>query len=152
MPRYFVWTIGCQMNKAESQRLAGCLESAGCQQANSISDADVVVLNTCVVRQSAEDRVLGTLGLLKGLKDGHPGIQILVTGCLVNSDNEELAGRFPHVDLLFKPGAYTDLVEWCKRKGCRLSQHRPSNARPSRSVRPGAQTTRRLPLPVPSCL
>jgi tRNA-2-methylthio-N6-dimethylallyladenosine synthase len=117
MPRYFVWTIGCQMNKAESQRLAGCLESAGCQQANSISDADVVVLNTCVVRQSAEDRVLGTLGLLKGLKDGHPGLQILVTGCLVNSDNEELAGQFPHVDLLFKPGAYTDLVEWCKRKG-----------------------------------
>ena len=71
MPRYFIWTIGCQMNKAESQRIAGYLDAAGYQAAASFSDADLVVLNTCVVRQSAENKVLGTLGLLKGLKNEH---------------------------------------------------------------------------------
>jgi len=122
MRRYFVWTVGCQMNKAESQRIAGYLDSAGYQKVNSFSAADLVVLNTCVVRQSAEDKVLGTLGLLKGLKDKHAGLQILVTGCLVNSDNEELERQFPHVDLLFKPGAYSDLIAWCEMRGASVEQ------------------------------
>jgi tRNA-2-methylthio-N6-dimethylallyladenosine synthase len=117
MPRYFIWTIGCQMNKAESQQIAGYLGSAGYQAATSFSNADLVVLNTCVVRQSAENKVLGTLSLLKGLKNEHPDLQILVTGCLVNSDNQELKRRFPHVDLLFKPGNYHELVVWGQRQG-----------------------------------
>jgi len=122
MPRYFIWTIGCQMNKAESQRIAGYLDSAGYQSAASFSHADLVVLNTCVVRQSAENKVLGTLSLLKGLKNEHPNLQILVTGCLVNSDNQELQRRFPHVDLLFKPGDYPELIAWGQKQGIPIEQ------------------------------
>ena len=122
MARYFVWTIGCQMNKAESQRIAGYLDSAGYQAATSFSDADFVVLNTCVVRQSAENKVLGTLGLLQGLKNEHPNLQILVTGCLVNSNTQELKRRFPHVDLLFKPGDYPELIAWGQKQGMPIGQ------------------------------
>ena len=122
MARYFVWTIGCQMNKAESQRIAGYLDSAGYQAATSFSDADLVVLNTCVVRQSAENKVLGTLGLLQGLKNEHPNLQILVTGCLVNSNTQELKRRFPHVDLLFKPGDYPELIAWGQKQGMPVEQ------------------------------
>jgi len=122
MPRYFIWTIGCQMNKAESQQIAGYLNSAGYQAATSFSHADLVVLNTCVVRQSAENKVLGTLGLLKGLKNKHPNLQILVTGCLVDSDTQELKRRFPHVDLLFKPGDYPELIDWEQKQGIPIDQ------------------------------
>ncbi len=122
MPRYFIWTIGCQMNKAESQQIAGYLDSAGYQAINSFSNADLVVLNTCVVRQSAENKVLGTLGLLKGLKNEQPNLQILVTGCLVNSNTQELKKRFPHVDLLFKPGDYHELVTWGQKQGIPIGQ------------------------------
>ncbi len=122
MARYFVWTIGCQMNKAESQRIAGYLDSAGYQAATSFSDADLVVLNTCVVRQRAENKVLGTLGLLQGLKNEHPNLQILVTGCLVNSNTQELKRRFPHVDLLFKPGDYPELIAWGQKQGMPVEQ------------------------------
>jgi tRNA-2-methylthio-N6-dimethylallyladenosine synthase len=122
MPRYFIWTIGCQMNKAESQQIAGYLDSAGYQAANSFSHADLVVLNTCVVRQSAENKVLGTLSLLKGSKNEHPNLQILVTGCLVNSDSKELKRRFPHVDLLFKPGDYPELMAWGQKQGMPIDQ------------------------------
>jgi len=123
MARYFVWTIGCQMNKAESQRIAGYLDSAGYQAATSFFDADLVVLNTCVVRQIAENKVLGTLGLLQGLKNEHPNLQILVTGCLVNSNIPELKRRFHHVDLLFKPGDYPELIAWGQKQGMPI-EHR----------------------------
>jgi len=122
MPRYFIWTIGCQMNKAESQQIASYLDSVGYQAENSFFNADLVVLNTCVVRQSAENKVLGTLGLLKGLKNKHPNLQILVTGCLVNSDTQELKSRFPHVDLLFKPGDYPQLIAWGQKQGIPVEQ------------------------------
>ena len=122
MLRYYFWTIGCQMNKAESQRIAGYLDAAGYQAAASFSDADLVVLNTCVVRQSAENKVLGTLGLLKGLKNEHPNLRILVTGCLVNSNTQELKRRFPHVNLLFKPGDYPELVAWGQKQGILFEQ------------------------------
>ncbi|MDH4067463.1 MAG: tRNA (N6-isopentenyl adenosine(37)-C2)-methylthiotransferase MiaB [Dehalococcoidia bacterium] len=125
MPRYFIWTIGCQMNKAESQQIAGYLDSAGCGAATSFTDADLVVLNTCVVRQSAENKVLGTLGLLKGLKDEHPDLQVLVTGCFVNSHTMELRRRFPHVDLLFKPGDYSELVAWGQKQGTPIVKKLP---------------------------
>jgi tRNA-2-methylthio-N6-dimethylallyladenosine synthase len=122
MPRYFIWTIGCQMNKAESQQIAGYLDSAGYRATTSFANADLVVLNTCVVRQSAENKVLGTLSLLKGLKNEHLNLQILVTGCLVNSDNRELKRRFPHVDLLFKPGDYPELIAWGQKQGIPIEQ------------------------------
>jgi len=110
------------MNKAESQQIAGHLDSAGYQVATSFSHADLVVLNTCVVRQSAENKVLGTLSLLKGLKNERPDLKILVTGCLVDSNSQELQRRFPHVDLLFKPGDYSELVAWERKQGIPVEQ------------------------------
>jgi tRNA-2-methylthio-N6-dimethylallyladenosine synthase len=124
LPRYYIWTIGCQMNKAESQQIADLLNSAGYQAVDSFTNADLVVLNTCVVRQNAENKVIGTLGLLKGLKSKFPNLQILVTGCFVNSHTRELQGRFPHVDLLFKPGDYPELTTWGQRHGIPI-EHRP---------------------------
>jgi len=117
MPHYFIWTIGCQMNKAESHRIAGYLTSAGYEVSVTPQDADLIVLNTCVVRKSAEDRVLGTLGLLKGLKENRPSTSVLVTGCFVDSNVEELEKRFPHVALFFKPGDYSELTDWLHRSG-----------------------------------
>ena len=117
MPRYFIWTIGCQMNKAESLRIASYLDFLGYQVAPSLQEADLVVLNTCVVRQSAEYKVLGTLGLLKGLKKEHPNLPILVTGCFVDSNIEGLKRRFPQVDFFFKPGAYPELTNWTQKQG-----------------------------------
>ena len=122
MSSYFIWTIGCQMNKAESRQIAGYLDSAGYQAATSFSHADLVVLNTCVVRQSAEDKILGTLGLLKGLKSKRTDLRILVTGCFVNSHTQELQRQFPHVDLLFKPGDYHELIAWGQKQGIPIEQ------------------------------
>jgi len=118
------------MNKAESRQIAGYLDSAGYQATTSFSHADLVVLNTCVVRQSAEDKTLGTLGLLKGLKGKRPDLQILVTGCFVNSHTQELRRQFPHVDLLFKPGDYPELIAWGQKQGMPIEQrllHYPGN-------------------------
>jgi len=129
MPRYFIWTIGCQMNKAETRQIAGYLDSAGYEATTSFSHADLVVLNTCVVRQSAENKVLGTLSLLKGLKNDHPNLQILVTGCFVNSHTQELRRRFPHVDLLFKPGDYPELIAWAQKQGMPIEQRLPRYGR-----------------------
>ena len=129
MPHYFIWTIGCQMNKAESRQIAGYLDSAGYKATTSFAHADLVVLNTCVVRQSAEDKILGTLGLLKGLKSKRPSLQILVTGCFVNSHTQELQRRFPHVDLLFKPGHYPELIAWAQQQGMPIEQRLPRYAR-----------------------
>ncbi|HID88725.1 MAG TPA: tRNA (N6-isopentenyl adenosine(37)-C2)-methylthiotransferase MiaB, partial [Anaerolineae bacterium] len=67
--RYYIWTIGCQMNRADSRRLAVALEMLGYEPASCAEEADVVVLNTCVVRQHAEDKVHGRLGSLRPLKD-----------------------------------------------------------------------------------
>lgn len=100
------------MNKAESQRIASYLTSAGYQAAMTPQNADLIILNTCVVRQSAEDRVLGTLSLLKGLKHKDLDLSVVVTGCFVDSNIEGLEKRFPHVDLFFKPGAYFELIDW----------------------------------------
>ena len=105
------------MNKAESLRIASYLDFLGYQVAPSLREADLVVLNTCVVRQSAEDKVLGTLGLLKGLKREHTNLSILVTGCFVDSNIEGLKRRFPQVDFFFKPGAYPELTNWSQLQG-----------------------------------
>ena len=109
------------MNKAESQRVAGCLELFGYQDTPVLKNADIVVLNTCVVRQSAERKVLGTLSYLKGIKNTNPHMSILVTGCFVDSKIKELEKHFPHVDLFFKPGGYAELLSWTHKQGMIMS-------------------------------
>jgi tRNA-2-methylthio-N6-dimethylallyladenosine synthase len=92
------------MNKAESERLASYLEQLGYQATTTTEEADLILLNSCVVRQHAEDRVINKLDALKPLKRTSPGITLAVTGCLVNSQHDELKKSFPYVDHFFKPG------------------------------------------------
>jgi tRNA-2-methylthio-N6-dimethylallyladenosine synthase len=131
MSNYYVWTIGCQMNKAESQRIADYLENCGHQVTDSIQDADVVLLNTCVVRQSAENKVLGMLGYLKGMKAQDPGMSVIVTGCFVDSNIEQLKARFPYADLFFKPADFAELLNWIDSKPTsnheRIFPYKPSS-------------------------
>jgi tRNA-2-methylthio-N6-dimethylallyladenosine synthase len=98
---YRVRTYGCQMNVHDSERLAGLLEAAGYSAAAEGEDADVVVLNTCAVRENADNRLYGNLGHLRPVKDARPGMQIAVGGCLAQKDRGEIVRRAPWVDVVF---------------------------------------------------
>jgi tRNA-2-methylthio-N6-dimethylallyladenosine synthase len=98
---YEVRTYGCQMNVHDSERLAGLLESAGYVRAPAGGAADVVVFNTCAVRENADNRLYGNLGHLRPVKDAHPGMQIAVGGCLAQKDRGEVTRRAPWVDVVF---------------------------------------------------
>jgi tRNA-2-methylthio-N6-dimethylallyladenosine synthase len=98
---YRVRTYGCQMNVHDSERLAGLLEGAGYLPAAEGDDADVVVLNTCAVRENADNRLYGNLGHLRPVKDARPGMQIAVGGCLAQKDRGEIVRRAPWVDVVF---------------------------------------------------
>ncbi|MGQ0833108.1 MAG: tRNA (N6-isopentenyl adenosine(37)-C2)-methylthiotransferase MiaB [Microthrixaceae bacterium] len=99
--RFFVRTFGCQMNEHDSERIAGLLEADGLLAAASADDADVVVLNTCCIRENADTKLYGTLGHLKSVKAARPGMQIMVGGCLAQKDQGELLERAGHVDVVF---------------------------------------------------
>ncbi|MGH3800023.1 MAG: tRNA (N6-isopentenyl adenosine(37)-C2)-methylthiotransferase MiaB [Pseudonocardiaceae bacterium] len=98
---YRVRTYGCQMNVHDSERLAGLLEAAGYVLAGPDDAPDVVVLNTCAVRENADNRLYGNLGQLRPIKRGHPGMQIAVGGCLAQKDRGEITRRAPWVDVVF---------------------------------------------------
>ncbi len=111
MQTYHIWTIGCQMNTADSERLGSALEQLGLAPAARPTDADVVVLNSCVVRQSAEDKVTGTLNLTQPLRKKRPDAVLALTGCMVGPRTEELQKRFPHVDLFLRPQQFEPLLD-----------------------------------------
>jgi tRNA-2-methylthio-N6-dimethylallyladenosine synthase len=94
-------TYGCQMNMHDSERLAGLLETAGYQRAADGADPDVVVFNTCAVRENADNRLYGNLGHLLPVKTAHPGMQIAVGGCLAQKDRAAIIKRAPWVDVVF---------------------------------------------------
>ncbi len=110
MQTYHIWTIGCQMNTADSERLGSALEQLGLTATARATDADVVVLNSCVVRQSAEDKVTGTLNLTQPLRKKRPDAVLALTGCMVGPRTEELQKRFPHVDLFLRPQQFEPLL------------------------------------------
>jgi len=114
MSHYHIWTIGCQMNKADSECIAGYLEQMGYQPSPKAEEAEIIVLNSCVVRQSAEDRVINRLNSLKSLKSGKI---LALTGCIVDSRVDGLSHRFPHVDLFFAPQAFFELVRFLEDRG-----------------------------------
>jgi tRNA-2-methylthio-N6-dimethylallyladenosine synthase len=99
--RFHVRTFGCQMNEHDSERLAGLLVAQGLEPTDDPETADVVVLNTCCIRENADNKLYGTLGHLKSLKDRHPGMQIAVGGCLAQKDRERIVERAGHVDVVF---------------------------------------------------
>jgi tRNA-2-methylthio-N6-dimethylallyladenosine synthase len=99
------------MNKAESERFGSYLEQLGYQPTASAGEADFIVLNSCVVRQSAENRVINKLNAVKSLKGSRPNLTLAVTGCLVNSEVDQLRQNFPYVDYFFKAGDYPQWLE-----------------------------------------
>jgi len=98
--RYVVRTYGCQMNEHDSERIAGLLEADGMRPADGVDDADVVVLNTCCIRENADNKLYGHLGRLKALKAERPDMQIVVGGCLAQKDRDAIVERAPHVDVV----------------------------------------------------
>jgi tRNA-2-methylthio-N6-dimethylallyladenosine synthase len=111
--KYHIWTEGCQMNVADSQRVASALEHLGYLHTRQAEEADVIVLNTCVVRQSAEDKAYGRLSSLRPLKVRHPGLVINLMGCLVGiKGHERLKTRFPYVDVFSPPSDPGPLVAY----------------------------------------
>ena len=111
--KYHIWTAGCQMNVADSQRVASALEHLGYSATRRAEEADVVVLNTCVVRQSAEDKAVGRLSSLKPLKTHKPGAVINLMGCMVGVKGaEKLRKQFDFVDVFSPPSDPGPLVSF----------------------------------------
>jgi tRNA-2-methylthio-N6-dimethylallyladenosine synthase len=111
--KYHIWTEGCQMNVADSQRVASALEHLGYSATRQPAEADVIVLNTCVVRQSAEDKAVGRLHSLKPYKDQNPDLVINLMGCLVGvKGSERLRKRFPFVDVFSPPSDPGPLISF----------------------------------------
>jgi tRNA-2-methylthio-N6-dimethylallyladenosine synthase len=97
---YFVTTYGCQMNEHDSERMAGMLEAEGYSKAARPEEAEVVVFNTCCIREKADQRLYGNLGHLKPVKDANPGMKIVVGGCLAQKDKASIQKRAPFVDVV----------------------------------------------------
>jgi tRNA-2-methylthio-N6-dimethylallyladenosine synthase len=117
---YEVRTYGCQMNVHDSERLGGSLEAAGYVRATDGSRADVVVINTCAVRENADNKLYGALGNLAAAKRDHAGMQIAVGGCLAQKDRSVILERAPWVDVVFgthNMGALPALLDRARHNG-----------------------------------
>ena len=112
LPRFHMWTLGCQMNRSDSEEMAGRLLAAGCAEAPSMELADLVVINTCAIREGAEQKVIGRQGHLTKLKTANPGLRVVLTGCSVREpDRAGLRRRYPAVDLFLRPDEEPELVD-----------------------------------------
>jgi tRNA-2-methylthio-N6-dimethylallyladenosine synthase len=111
MPNYYLFTIGCQMNQAEAERLESLLFQKGYFPVESAEQADLVLLVSCAVRESAEDRITNRLALLKRLKAKRPSLRVALTGCMVEENLPAMQRRFPMVDHFFSAGALPDFLD-----------------------------------------
>ena len=111
MSKYFITTYGCQMNVHESEKIAGMLREIGYDEAASYNEADVVVFNTCCIRDTAEKRAYGNIGALKGLKKANPSLIIAVVGCMTQQKGgaEALSAKFPFVDIVLGTNSLNQL-------------------------------------------
>jgi tRNA-2-methylthio-N6-dimethylallyladenosine synthase len=112
MKRYHLTTFGCQMNQHDSERIKGMLESLGYAEADSRASADLILFNTCSIREAADSRFVAHLGEAKRLKREHPERVVGVGGCWAQSVKEEVFARFPFVDVAFGPGQVHKLAEF----------------------------------------
>lgn len=120
--KYHIWTIGCQMNEADSRHLESQLEALGYRPEERAESADLVILNTCVVRQQAEDKATSRLNSLKSAKQENPAMTIGLMGCMVGMKEEPaLRLKFPFVDVFMPPSETTPLLEFLAARG--LHEH-----------------------------
>ncbi len=113
--RYLIRTFGCQMNEHDSERIAGLLESDGYVRAEDAADAQVVVFNTCAIRENADNRLYGNLGHLRPLKERNPQLRIVVAGCLAQKDQGTIQARAPWVDVVVGTHALPGLLDLLRR-------------------------------------
>jgi tRNA-2-methylthio-N6-dimethylallyladenosine synthase len=112
MRRYFVTTFGCQMNAHDSERIKGTLESIGFGEAASREEADVLVFNTCTIREKPDQRFAAHMGDAKVLKQRNPDAIVAVGGCYAEAQRERLFELYPFVDVAFGPGTIPHLADW----------------------------------------
>lgn len=100
---FFIHTFGCQMNEEDSEKLSGMLKSIGYSKSTDIKDADIIIFNTCCVRENAENKVFGNLGELKHLKKKKPELIVAVCGCMMQQEGmaDKILSKFPHVNIIF---------------------------------------------------
>jgi tRNA-2-methylthio-N6-dimethylallyladenosine synthase len=124
MRRYHVTTFGCQMNAHDSERIKGLLEELGLGEAPSADDADVVVFNTCTIREKPDQKLAAYLGEAAARKREDPGRVIAVGGCYAEAQRERIFERYPFVDVAFGPGSIAHLGEWLGAGGVGVSRGR----------------------------
>ena len=112
MRRYHVHTFGCQMNAHDSERIKGLLEELGLGEAASEREADVIVFNTCTIREKPDQRLAAHLEQARALKERRPDTVIAVGGCYAEAQRESIFERYPYVDVAFGPGSIAHLGDW----------------------------------------
>ncbi len=117
MRRYHVTTFGCQMNAHDSERIKGMLESLGLGEAPSPQDADVVIFNTCTIREKPDQKLAAHLAQAGARKRERPDLVIAVGGCYAEAQRDRIFDRYPHVDVAFGPGSIPHLGEWISAGG-----------------------------------
>lgn len=100
MKQYYIFTYGCQMNESDSERLAHQLETAGYTNTENFEEADLIILNTCCVRETAEHKIYGRIGELKHLKEKNKNLIIAITGCMAQKNQADMFKRAPHIDIV----------------------------------------------------
>ena len=155
---YQVRTYGCQMNVHDSERLAGLLEAAGYERAADGSDADVIVFNTCAVRENADNKLYGNLSHLAPRKQADPDMQIAVGGCLAQKDRDTVLRKAPWVDVVFGThniGSLPTLLERARHNRqaqveiAEALEEFPSSRRRAASWRPRRRAARSRAAPPP---
>jgi tRNA-2-methylthio-N6-dimethylallyladenosine synthase len=114
MPSYYIKTYGCQMNVADSEKLRDVVRGMGYEEAAEAEQADLILINTCVVRQHAEDKAAWYITSAKGLKKTNPNLKIGICGCLVTEPGRDLKKQFPHVDFFIPPNSPGELAKQLK--------------------------------------
>src|SRR5262245_40371081 len=123
MRRYHVTTFGCQMNAHDSERIRGLLEDLGLGEAPSRDEADILVFNTCTIREKPDQRLAAHLGDAAALKRRRPGTVVAVGGCYAEAQREGIFERYPFVDIAFGPGTIRHLGEWLGAGGVGVARH-----------------------------
>ena len=100
MKSYYIYTYGCQMNESDSERLAHQLESVGYVPTEDVDSSDLIILNTCCVRETAENKIYGRIGELKHLKEKNKNLIIAITGCMAQKNQADMFKRAPHIDIV----------------------------------------------------
>ena len=114
MKSYYIYTYGCQMNESDSERLAHQLESVGYVSTKEVNEADLIILNTCCVRETAENKIYGRIGELKHLKEKNKNLIIAITGCMAQKNQADMFKRAPHIDIVLGTHNFQHINEMVK--------------------------------------